>query len=65
MAGLVKINSSNGKPLSFRSGGEMLALRVLGGLSGDTALIFEAPQLKNANGELVMAAVSGGRARVE
>lgn len=65
VAGLVKIISSNGQPLSFRSGGEMLALRVLGGLSGDTALIFDAPQLKNANGELVMAAVSGGRARVE
>jgi len=65
VAGLVKIRSSNGQPLSFRSGGEMLALRVLGGLSGDTALIFETPQLKNANGEVVMAAVSGGRAHIE
>jgi general secretion pathway protein D len=64
-AGIVKITSSDGKPLAFHSGGEMLALRVLGGLSGETALVFEGPQFKNGNGELVMAAVSGGRAQVE
>ena len=63
--GLVRVSSSNGQPLTFRSGGELLALRVLGGTTGDTALIIDVPGLKNGNGEAVLAAVTGGRARVE
>ncbi len=63
--GLVRIVSSDGKPLTFRSGGEILVLRVLGGGPGDTSLIVEIPQLKNADGDVVMAAVTGGRARVQ
>jgi hypothetical protein len=64
-AGLIRIVSSDGKPLTFRSGGEILILRVLGGGPGDTALVVDIPQLKNAGGDVVMAAVTGGRARVQ
>jgi general secretion pathway protein D len=63
--GLVRIVSSDGKPLTFRSGGEILVLRILGGGTGDTALVVDIPQMKNANGDVVMAAVTGGRARVQ
>jgi general secretion pathway protein D len=63
--GLVKIVSSDGKPLQFRSGGEFAILRVQGGLLGETSLVFDASELKNAKGEIVVAAVSGGKARVE
>ena len=47
------------------SGGEILVLRILGGGPGDTALVVDIPQMKNANGDVVMAAVTGGRARVQ
>jgi general secretion pathway protein D len=63
--GLIRVTPSDGKPLRFGSGGELLALRVLGGTTGETALVVDIPQLKNANGETVLAAVTGGRARVE
>ena len=63
--GLIRVSSSNGQALAFRSGGELLALRVLGGTTGETALIIDIPGLKNGNGEAVLAAVTGGRARVE
>jgi hypothetical protein len=64
-AGLVKITSTDGKPLSFLSGGELLLLRVQGGVSGETVLVVDAPVLKDGHGVAVAAAVSGGRARVE
>ena len=64
-SGLIRIVSTDARPLSFRSGGELLVLRVLGGLSGDTALVVEVPQLRNGNGEVVLAAITGGRARVQ
>ena len=64
-AGLVRIASSDGGPLRFNSGGELLHLRVLGGTTGDTSLVVDIPQLKNGSGDVVAAAVSGGRARVQ
>jgi general secretion pathway protein D len=63
--GLVRIVSSNGQPMFFNSGGELLVMRVQGGTTGDTSLIFASPELKNGNGDIVVAAVSGGRARVQ
>ena len=63
--GVVKISSSNGAPLSFNSGGELLQLRVQGGMVGDASLVFDVPKLKNGAGEIVAAAISGGRASVE
>jgi general secretion pathway protein D len=63
--GTVKISSSDGKPLTFNSGGEIATLRVRGGVSGETYLVMDNPDLKNGNGEVVVSAVSGGRAKVE
>jgi general secretion pathway protein D len=64
-AGLVRITSSDGKPLVFISGGEVMALRVHGGLSGETFLIMEQPAFHSAAGEAIVSAVTGGRAKVE
>jgi general secretion pathway protein D len=63
--GVVKIVSSDGKPLGFRSGGEVLILKLQGILTGDAALVLDAPELKNDKGQLVVGAISGGRARVQ
>lgn len=63
--GTVRIKSSDGKPLSFRSGGELLVLRLQGIMAGDATLVLDAPELKNAKGQIVLGAISGGRARIE
>ncbi len=63
--GTVKIVSSDGKPLAFRSGGEVLALRVIGGMAGESSLVLESVEFKDAEGAAVRAEVSGGKARVE
>ena len=63
--GTIRISSSDGKPLAFNSGGEIAALRVRGGISGETYLVMENPDLRNGRGEVVASAVSGGRAKVE
>jgi hypothetical protein len=64
-AGTILVKSSDGKPLSFVSGGEVLVLRVHGGVSGDTFLVLDSPDLRAANGVAIPAAISGGRARVQ
>jgi hypothetical protein len=64
-AGTVTITSSDGKPLSFASGGEIATLRVRGGMPGETYLVLDNPSFKNGRGEGVASAVSGGRAKVE
>ena len=64
-SGTIKITSSDGKPLSFNSGGEIAELRVRGGASGETFLVMDNPDLRNGRGEGVASAVSGGRAKVE
>jgi len=63
--GLITLFSSTGKPLAFRSGGEVANIRVHGGLSGDTILVLDNPNLRNAGGVAVESAISGGRATVE
>jgi general secretion pathway protein D len=63
--GTVRIKSSDGKPLSFRSGGELLVLRLQGITAGDATLVLDSPELKNAKGQIVLGAISGGRARIE
>jgi general secretion pathway protein D len=62
--GYVKISSSDGQPLRFLSGGEVLTLRVNGGQPGETFLVIDRPELKDARGQLVQAAISGGRAKI-
>jgi len=63
--GLITLFSSDGKPLVFRSGGEVANIRVHGGLSGDTMLVLDDPKLQNAGGVAVESAISGGRAKVQ
>jgi hypothetical protein len=63
--GTILVKSSDGKPLSFIGGGEVLVLRVHGGVSGDTFLVMNPPDLHAMNGASVAAAISGGRAKVQ
>ena len=63
--GKVTIASSDGKPLSFNGGGAIASLRVRGGITGESFLVMENPDLKNGRGEVVASEVAGGRARVE
>jgi len=63
--GTIRIASSDGKPLTFVSGGEVLSIRVHGGLVGETFLVMANPEFHDAHGKVVTAAVSGGRARVD
>lgn len=62
--GTVKITSSDGKPLQFVSGGNVLGLKVRGGKAGETMLVIEPPELHDTAGTNVMTAVTGGRAQV-
>jgi hypothetical protein len=59
------VKSSDGKPLRFISGGEVLAIRVHGGLTGETFLVMENPNFRTRDGQEIVAAVAGGRVRVE
>ncbi len=62
--GEIRISPTNGKPLAFNGGGDVLALRVRGGVTGDTIIVMENPGFRNAAGEMVAADVTGGRANV-
>jgi general secretion pathway protein D len=64
-SGTIKVTSSDGGPLRFNSGGDIAALRVRGVLSGETYLVLESPDLKNATGAVVAATIAGGHAKVE
>ncbi|MDQ3282238.1 MAG: hypothetical protein M3Q69_12585 [Acidobacteriota bacterium] len=63
--GTVTMRSTNGQPLRFNSGGQVLTMRVNGGVSGETFLVLDNPDLHTASGSTVVAAVAGGRARVQ
>ena len=62
--GTIKVKSSDGKPLQFVSGGDVLVIRVHGGVTGETFLILKNPELRTPAGAHVVAAVAGGRAKV-
>ena len=62
--GTIRIVSSDGKPLTFAGGGEIVMLRIHGGTTGETFLVLENPEFHNTAGSGVQAAVTGGRARV-
>jgi general secretion pathway protein D len=64
-AGTIRIKHDNGKPLSFLRGGQVLAIRVHGGLTGETFLVMDNPDFHNREGAAIAAAVAGGRARVQ
>ncbi|HEY4640651.1 MAG TPA: hypothetical protein VII75_04855 [Thermoanaerobaculia bacterium] len=63
--GLITLMSSTGKPLVFASGGNVVDIRVHGGISGNTMLVLDNPNLHSASGAAIDAAISGGRAKVE
>lgn len=64
-AGTIRIRNADGKPLTFVAGGQVLAIRVHGGLLGDTFLVMENPDFRGADGGAVVAAIAGGRARIQ
>lgn len=64
-AGTLVIRNADGRPLAFVSGGHVLAIRVHGGLLGETFLVMNNPEFRGADGEPMTAAVTGGRARVQ
>ncbi|HEV7765565.1 MAG TPA: secretin N-terminal domain-containing protein [Thermoanaerobaculia bacterium] len=64
-AGTITITQGDGKPLRFAGGGQVLAIRVHGGLPGETFLVMENPDLHTSSGQSVVAAVAGGRAKVQ
>ena len=63
--GTIRIASSDGSMLRFKSGGEVVAFRVRGGITGDTMLVIEPLAFSQKNGERVDVAVAGGSARVQ
>jgi len=64
-AGTIRVKPSNAQPLKFVSGGVVLSIRVHGGISGETFLIIDNPDVRNAGGQPVIAAIAGGRAKVQ
>lgn len=64
-AGTITVTQGDGKPLHFAGGGQVMAIRVTGGLTGETFLVMENPDLHTASGQSIVAAVAGGRARVQ
>ncbi len=65
VSGTIRVTSTDGKPLSFRAGGNVLILRVRGGVSGESMLVLDPPSFLNRSGVAVQAIVTGGRANVE
>lgn len=63
--GTIRIRSSNGDPLRFRAGGDVVAFRVRGGVTGETYLVLDATELLDRSGARVAVAIAGGRANVE
>ncbi|HVE70065.1 MAG TPA: secretin N-terminal domain-containing protein [Thermoanaerobaculia bacterium] len=63
--GTIRVKSSNGKPLQFVGGGDVLLIRVHGGAPGDTFLMVQNPEFRTGAGQNIMAAVAGGRAKVQ
>jgi hypothetical protein len=64
-AGTITVTNGDGKPLRFNGGGEVLAIRVHGGLPGETFLVMENPDLHTPSGQSIVAAIAGGRAKVQ
>lgn len=64
-AGTITVSQGVGKPLRFAGGGQILAIRVIGGLTGETFLVMESPDLHTSTGQSIVAAVGGGRAKVQ
>jgi general secretion pathway protein D len=64
-AGTITVRPTNGKPLAFTGGGQVLTVRVHGGLTGDTFLVMDNPDFHTASGQSVTASIASGRAKVQ
>jgi general secretion pathway protein D len=64
-AGTIRVKSSDGKNLQFIGGGDVLLIRVHGGVTGETFLAMKDPEFLTPGGKNVVAAVASGRARVQ
>jgi general secretion pathway protein D len=64
-AGTITVRSTSGKPLTFSGGGQVLSVRVHGGMTGETFLVMDNPDFHTASGQSVTASVASGRARVQ
>jgi general secretion pathway protein D len=65
VSGTIRVRYPDARPLSFVSGGQVLAIRVQGGDPGETYLVLENPELHTRGGEGVVAAITGGKAVVK
>jgi general secretion pathway protein D len=63
--GTIRVKSSDGKPLQFVSGGDVLLIRVHGGVTGETFLVMQNPEFRSPGGKPIVAAVAGGKAKVQ
>ncbi|HVT45712.1 MAG TPA: secretin N-terminal domain-containing protein [Thermoanaerobaculia bacterium] len=64
-AGRVVVTSSDGNPLEFLSGGEVISLRVRGTGTGQSLLVVEPIAFINRSGAAIEAAIAGGRVEVQ
>ena len=64
-SGTIRILSSDGSPLAFQSGGDIVSFRVRGGMTGNTMMVIEPLELRGKNGQRVDVAIAGGRAEVQ
>lgn len=63
--GTIKVSSSDGTPIRFLNGGEILAIRIRGTASGQSDLVVDPMTIVNGQGQAVQAAVAGGHATVK
>ncbi len=63
--GTVRLNATDGGPLRFHAGGEILTLRVRGLAEGMSYLVLSDLDLRSAAGEAVEAVVQGGRIAIQ
>jgi general secretion pathway protein D len=63
--GTIVVKHADARPLQFVGGGRVLAIRVHGGLSGDSFLVVDNPDFHTSGGQSIIASVAGGRARVQ
>ncbi|HEY0787024.1 MAG TPA: hypothetical protein VGE86_00170, partial [Thermoanaerobaculia bacterium] len=62
--GMITMTSGDDTPLRFRSGGQLLALKVRGTGAGESFVVLEPVDLTDANGATVDVVTNGGRVAV-
>jgi hypothetical protein len=59
--GIITLRSTDGGPLRFATGGEVVGLKIRGGAAGESFLVLDAIEFHSADGLAVAALVQGGR----